>query len=111
LVELPENGRAAIACKHAAARDDARSAERQLAENLCRSWSAKQLESEHQALQRADSGASQLAVAAHAGEASGEEASGERRGADAQEDGRWHHISPVVEQAEADGGGKRQREM
>ena len=68
-------------------------------------------EPEHQALQRADSGASQLAVAAHAGEASGEEASGERRGADAQEDGRWHHISPVVEQAEADGGGKRQREM
>ena len=60
---------------------------------------------------RADSGASQLAVAAHAGEASGEEAGGERRGADAQEDGRWHHSSPVVEQAEADGGGKRQREM
>ena len=48
---------------------------------------------------------------AAAGEASGEEASGERRGADAQEDGRWRHISPVVEQAEADGGGKRQRTM
>ena len=87
--------------------------ERQLAEKLRRARKAMQFspeqEPEHQALQRADSGASQLAVAAQAGEASGEEASGERRGADAQEDGRWHHIRPVVKQAEAEGCGKGQR--
>ena len=140
-MKLAKHGRAAIACKQAAARDGARSAERRLVEKLRRPWSAKQLspkqeaklqalrqaerkrcgeclrmqplelfspvqwqqrghkksdtcqspqlyglqklrragratqispeqEHEHQALQRADSGASQLAVAAHAGEAS-----------------------------------------